>query len=456
MSVPREVSPDHFPDLAPVLFSDHTVVALTPATSDLAWAARASLDAARAAARGGRAVGLVDLSLEQPALRSSTGEEGIVDALLFGVSLNHVAHREEATLHVIGVGSLPPNPVEVWGHERWPRLARGFRQEGALLLLFAPPSALPHLSAPLDGLVVLAPQGYRPDSPVFPGLADCLKGGVPLLAVVCQASPAREPAAARPSRPALAARSAWRPGRRVRLGATIAIPALVAGAAGAAALLWRGTRSSEPGGQAPGFAASPSAAAGRAAPSPAPSPAAPDLSAPEPAAGGVEPAAAGPTDSGDSLFYSVQVAAFSRAEQAVAFAERLARRTGAATVSPVRLGRQGVWFRVMGGALSSAGQADSLLRQLWSSRAVERSTGTILRTPLAYLVARAASPETAREAIEGIRRRGWAGYIVTAPGGEHRVLVGAFEDADQARVADSLLRLAGLEATLVQRVGKTP
>ena len=55
--MPREVTPTHFPNLAATLIADCTVVALTPATNDVAWAASATWSAARAVARAGRRVG---------------------------------------------------------------------------------------------------------------------------------------------------------------------------------------------------------------------------------------------------------------------------------------------------------------------------------------------------------------------------------------------------------------
>jgi cell division septation protein DedD len=160
-------------------------------------------------------------------------------------------------------------------------------------------------------------------------------------------------------------------------------------------------------------------------------------------------------DAGDSLFYSVQVAAYNEADQAAADADRL-RRAGPVTVSPVRLGGRGVWYRVMVGVQPTPVAADSLLRWLWGEHLVERPNGTILRTPHASALAESASPAEAERLAEGLRRRGIAAYIVPAPGGMARVLAGAFEAPDQARAADSLLQLAGLKSTLVLRTGTTP
>ena len=154
----------------------------------------------------------------------------------------------------------------------------------------------------------------------------------------------------------------------------------------------------------------------------------------------------------DSLFYSIQVAAFSQAAQAVSYAEDF-HDDEAATVSPVQLGRQGLWFRVIIGAYAAPEEADSVLRELWSRGVVERPSGTILRTPHTFRLERAASLDAARERAEGLRRRGVAAYIVPAPDGTALVAAGAFENPDQARAADSLLRLSGLEATLTHRMG---
>jgi hypothetical protein len=112
-----------------------------------------------------------------------------------------------------------------------------------------------------------------------------------------------------------------------------------------------------------------------------------------------------------------------------------------------------LWFRVILGALPTAGGADSLLRTLWRRGVVERPNGTVLRTPHALLVRRDATADAAGATAEGLRRQGVAAYIVPAPDGSALVFVGAFETPDQASAADSLLGLTGLQATLAYRMG---
>ncbi len=426
----REVTPTHFPNLAATLFADRTVVALTPATNDEAWAASAAWAAARAVARAGRRVGLVDLSLERPALQRGArdvADEGIVDAFVFGVSMGHVAREQEPDLYFISVGTVPTDPKEVWANDRWRRLARGFRQEEALLLLFVPPAALPRLNLDLDGLVVLSPVGYAPDSLTFPGIGERLKKGTPLIAIVCNERPAPRPTPPPARRPSLGVRP---PPKRpaIRPGIIAAVGVVGLGAV-LAVVLGVGSDGSQPAAVAEEPAAGASGGMRAAAPAPPPAP-----------------------DPGDSLFYSVQVAAFSQADQATAYTRDFSD-ADAATVSPVRLGRQGLWFRVMLGAFPTPGEADSLLRALWRRGTVERPNGTILRTPHTFLLERAATLDAARENAEGLRRQGVAAYIVPAPDGSALVVAGAFETPDQARAADSLLRLSGLEATLAYRMG---
>jgi cell division septation protein DedD len=439
----REVSSAHFPSLAATLLADHAVVIFTPATSDFPWAADVVWDAARALARAGRQVGLVDLCLDQPVLqRRARGaiDEGIVDALLFGVSLGHVAREQERNLHFIGAGTTPPDAEAVYAHERWRRLGRGFKQESALLLLFVPPSALGRLQADVDGLVVLSPGGYAEGTPTFPGIGERIAAGVPLVAVVRQGSVSGQVASVVAPRASAGRVALGRPRHRSRRPVVAGLVLGVVAIGGLAVLAFYPRARPLPPRAAP---PAPSSRTGAAAITAAAAPA----SAPSSAK----------AEAGDSLFYSVQVAAYNQPDQAAADATRLARTgTGPVTVSPVHLGAQGMWYRVMVGVLPTPAGADSLLRWLWNQRLVEQPNGTILRTPHANALAESASPAEAERLVQGLRRRGIAAYIVPAPGGLTRVLAGAFEEPDQARAADSLLQLAGLKSTLVLRTGIRP
>ena len=434
---PREVARVHFQNLAPTLLADHAVVAVTPAGGDPTWGAGVAWETARAIARSGRRVLLVDLALDQPALATDareTSAEGIVDAFAFGVALNHVAREQEPNLFFIGSGSTGTRMEDVLASDRWQRLARGFASEGALLLLYVPAQGLPVLRVDIGAVVVAAPAGYSPDGGTFPGLAARLSSGTPLVAVVREEAPPPPLAPRRSSgaRPSVAVAAAMAARRRT----TSPVPRIVIGVLVVAAIL--GILALVLARRITGTTASVDRPTREATPvpaSPRPVRAIPDLPVP-----------------GDSLFYGIQIAAFDSHDGAVAYLRELGEDGIAGTVTPVALGQQGVWHRVVVGAVATPTAADSLLRDLWHRGRVRRPNGTILRTPYAFDLGRLSSAEAAHDSAAALRRRGIAAYIVAADGPTH-VLFGAFEDGDQVRLADSLLRAAGIPGALVYRAG---
>src|SRR2546422_2599588 len=159
-------------NLIPGLVEAQALVALVPATGDLKWAAAAAWDVARAAAQNGRRVALVDLWIEDPKLHEVVGltpSEGIVDAFEYGVSLTKAAHEVEHVFF-IAAGAYTAHAGDLFGHERWKKLHGGFRVEGALLLLYLSAGALARLSAVPDGLIVLSPDGFEPESSIGQGV----------------------------------------------------------------------------------------------------------------------------------------------------------------------------------------------------------------------------------------------------------------------------------------------
>lgn len=435
------------PNAVPTLVADHAVVVLM-ASDDLQLAAYLAWAVARAAASG-RRVALIDLSLERHALdgpATNPSAEGVVDVFEHGASLSHVA-REQAVpgLFYIGGGTPPADAAAILGNARWQRLARGFAQEGALLLLFAPLDALAGLSLKPDALVWLG----AGDDPSAHARAEWAE--VPILARVIARPSTAAVAEVPPATPAapLAGRRASgpvpmftprRPSRRRRgisplVWILLGIPVLAA----AGYLFLRPQtppRSLVP--PPTGFEDSVRDTVTdrkRAAARPEPV-----LPTPAPAAG-------------DTLYYSVQVAAFNALPAAMQYANRLAPNAGLVTVTPVSLGRQGVWYRVVVGALPSPSAADSVRRALWRDGLVDRPQGTILRTPNAYLLNTYPSRGAAEDGAQGVRDQGVPAYIVAEANGTFRLMLGAFEAPEQATAADSLLRALGSRATLITRIG---
>ena len=91
-----------------------------------------------------RRVAIADLIGEAPAIESQlTGDDphGIADSFLYGVSLNKIARPMQGTDNVFLMpsGTEAVDHHEVYAHERWRRLAAGFHQVGALLVVVARP-----------------------------------------------------------------------------------------------------------------------------------------------------------------------------------------------------------------------------------------------------------------------------------------------------------------------------
>ena len=101
-----------------------------------------------------RRVAIADLLGEAEPLQSlvhADDPHGIVDSFLYGVSLNRIAYPvdDAGELFVMPSGTEPIDYEDLFLNPRWRRLAAGFREVGALLILAAPANA-PHLRQLVD------------------------------------------------------------------------------------------------------------------------------------------------------------------------------------------------------------------------------------------------------------------------------------------------------------------
>ena len=410
--------------LVPSLVTGQALVALVPATGDLKWAAGAAWDVARAAALSNRRIALVDLWLEHPTLHEVVGltpAEGIVDAFEYDVSLTKAAHEVERVFF-IPAGTVTAHAGDLFANPRWKKLHGGFRVEDALLLLYLSAGALARLSTVPDGLIVLSPDGYEPESSIGQGITAVMERGVALLGVVRDrwspaAAPGPDPRSVAPP-PGRISASARRPSSRVARPVMVAAT-LAAGAAGSWVLLARGAEQR------------------RALPAPvaaAPVRARPIAAAPAP-------------PRVDSLAWTVQLAAYARLDKALALADRLAADGVTPFVTPVALDdRRGstVWYRVLAGAFPTRDSAVGARAGMWKNGLAARGQGDVLRAPYSFsLSERAPAPSTLR--ARGIPAVPW--------GTRSRLLAGAFETPEQASILEARLKRAGVQATLVTRMG---
>jgi len=411
--------------LVPSLVTGQALVALVPATGDLNWAAGAAWDVARAAALADRRIALVDLWLEHPTLHETVGlapTEGIVDAFEYDVSLTKAAHQVDRVFF-IAAGTVTAHAGDLFANPRWKKLHGGFRVENALLLLYLSAGALARLSAVPDGLIVLSPDGYEPESSIGQGITAVMERGVPLLGVVRErwtpaAAPAPDPRSVAPP-PGRISASVRRPSHRLARPVVVAAT-LAAGAAGGWALFARGAEQRR---------------------APAPVPAAPVRA---------RPVAAAPAPRVDSLAWTVQLAAYARLDKALALADRLAADGVTAFVTPVALDdRRGsaVWYRVLAGAFPTRDAALGGRAGMWKHGLAARGQGDVLRAPYSFSLSDRAP------AVGSLRARG----IPAVPWGTgSRLLAGAFETPEQASLLEARLKRAGVQATLVTRMGTPP
>jgi len=158
----------------------------------------------------------------------------------------------------------------------------------------------------------------------------------------------------------------------------------------------------------------------------------------------------------DTLYYAVQVAAWTRLSQALDHAAQFDSTDIPSTVTPVPRDSARVWYRVLVGAVSSYSAAAALRERLREDRLIPRSGGVLVRAPYAALLEVHEDGPSGAAALVDLRQNGVPAYIVTMPDGSVRVLVGAFEAPDHTSQIDSVLPAAfrGMRRVAVERVGK--
>ena len=412
--------------IAPTLSDLHAIVLIG---ADPVGAAHAALGLARVESVR-RRVAVADLVGDVAplaALVDGDDPHGVVDSFLYGVSLNRVARPADGSgnLFVIPSGTEPVLTEEIFRSERWRRLAAGFREAGALLILVAPASApgLEDLVAMLDGAVVAGDAALGASVRVLAVIP-------PMPAAVPEDSVAvREPRGGRVKRmPRDSSSAPWL--TPVLLG-TIVV--------GLAAAYFRHAQTPAPVAKAPVAVRDTTPAPVVAAP--------PRDTAPAPLV--VE----NPSDS--SLAAAYAVALIFTNTQAGAEHELDVRAKGlpAATVSPVITPDNVQWYRVYAGAYTEHARADSLRGAIERARRGAKGTVSVVRAPFALLLDRGVRADSLELLRGSYLARGTRPYALKQADGTINLYVGAFERAEQAGTLADSLRAHGLTPALVYRTG---
>jgi len=427
-AAPAAVNPweDEGRRLAPLVGSISSAVIIG---ADPESAARVALGLARVAGLE-RRVAIADLSGESPTLRELAGAAdgvGITDCFRDGISLNAAARPSAdgtASLFILPCGSDVPVPEAVFASERWGRLAAGFAEAGALLLLVA--------RAGTPGLDALVPQA---DGAISVGDA-MLPLEWRVLAQVGDRAPVvrREAPSARVPR-------AVRPAGPLRvLGAVVLVAAVVAGAT----LLWQRWQTTTR--VRPRLAAPAAAAEGATV-----------LVQPLAPADTVEVSApVNPSDSTIAADFAVELVATNTVAGANLWLRERGDRLPGVTVSPVLLGTGRVrWHKVLAGAWRERMAADSMLAALRDDGVLRAEAGRVVRAPIALLLEADVPRGTAPARVAGFVSRGVPAYALLQDAGTVRLFAGAFESAAAAVLLSADLRAKGLAPQVAYRTGRT-
>jgi hypothetical protein len=402
--------------------------ALVVLGQDSLVAARVALGIGRAQAKR-RRVAIGDLYGDAPPIATLITDDdphGLVDSFVYGVSLNRIARRvpDAADLFIMPTGSDLPDYDEILPHPRWRRLAAGFKEAGALLLIIAPARAprIEALVASTEGAIVA---GQLPaDASV-----------APVIGVI------REPRSAAPRmRIETPQPPAWK-NPRVAASLGILITAIVA--AIVAWLAYRPLASSERPNQRKGVT---DTAAARL------------IGAVRDSVEASVPAVTNPTDSANAAAYSVELATANTQAGAILKVRGDSGRPNgrtlpAGTFAPVLI-RGARWFKVYAGAYAERSSADSLAGWLRTQGMLDSVAGVVVRVPFAFLIESDVPVAAVAGMVTTYADRGQPVYALRQANGSARLYAGAFEFPEQAVLFAESLRAAGLTPVLVYRTGR--
>ena len=413
---------------------------------DTAAAAQVALGIGRVQARR-RRVAIADLVGEEPALQAlvpADAPHGIVDSFLYGVSMNKIAYPIDPAqnLYILPSGSGPIDLDSLMRNDRWRKLAAGFQEVDALLLLVtrSEGSALDTLIGATDGVITVGPTrtgaGRRVIAAV-PGDFSDLDDAPP--AVPARQASTERRAASRDFR--LDAESEFPP--RSRRGLWLLLAALlVLAAAGywAWANGWLGVL---PGSPAAGDTSG--AAAGVVAPATATTVASSPGATSFPT---FTDSVINPADSARAAGFVLVLSHLSDSSGAALTFDRDARSLPAATYSPVIIDDM-PWYRVTAGSFITRAAADSMIR---SSREVE--TAAALYAPFSIVLASGLTMDSAAIRMTALHDRKRPVFALIQDDGSVSVFAGAFETPEQSAHLLSQLRAEGEQVSVAYRTGK--
>jgi hypothetical protein len=383
-----------------------------------------------------RRVAVGDLFAESPPIQELvTGDDphGLVDSFLYGVSISKIAYAvpDAGQLFVMPSGTEAPTYEEILPHPRWQRLAAGFREVGALLVLAAPASA-PHIEdlvAAVDGAVLVGEAAPRQ---------------LPLAALI---GTVREPKAPPVEAAAAVAPTPWFK-RRLPL-----IPGVILTLVLVAIALWLAYRPLSHAGK-PSKGPNPDTSKALGAVLPTGAERDPGADTVVAGASFASQHAINPEDSANAAAFAVELLAANTQAGAILKLQQDGKNLPAATFAPVLI-QNARWFKVIAGAFTRRESADSLLVALRRRRVLDAGSGVVVRLPLAFLIDSGVPPGAVSGMVATYADRGQPVYALRQTNGSAWLFAGAFESLAQSNLYAESLRASGITPVLVYRKGRS-
>jgi hypothetical protein len=421
-----------------------------------------------------RRVAIADLLGDAEPLQSlihADDPHGIVDSFMYGVSFNRIAYPVDGAgeLFVMPSGTEPIDYEDLFVNPRWRRLAAGFREVGALLILAAPASA-PHLRQLVDftdGAVLVGDEvpGELPVSQALGWVRPRRHAPITLAAEPTYETPTEPlPTAHRRTPIEVNLVPAQRARRRMAPGIGGVLITLLLVLAG----FWFARRPFASDGKrwlgvTPGTPAAAKATGGtlqldsvsRAAQAARDS--AMRDSAAAAAALAVLPdsfpvlAPANPADSAAASAFAVVLENTNGLTGAIVDMRSKYANVPAGSYA---LDLRTRYYKLVAGAYQTRGGADSLLTELRARKVLAVGFGGVVRLPYAFLVDTNVAAGEVAPRLTRAAARAQPVYALRQANGTVNLYFGAYENAQEASLAVPAARRAGLAPTLVYRMGR--
>jgi hypothetical protein len=434
--------------LAPLLDDVYaTVIAGTD--SDVAASIAIGIARAQGVRRRVAIADLVGESRPLEALLTGDDPHGVSDSFLYGVSLNKIARPidESGSVFVMPSGTESVANEHVYANERWRRLAAGFHQVGALLLIVAVPGT-PGFAELCGFIGAIMPVGAT-TFPMPPGVRLIAPAPSPPPPAPMVPTPKRESTAR--ARAIAAENDATRRRRMISFVLGLAAVAVVIGVllkpylpAPLVAMFSRTPAAVDSTAlvQAPMQPADSLSDSARALARDSAAALADSLRPP------LE--VANPADSVRAARYSIYLASANNRDAAMPD-EYVKSLPGMAMSLVPEDGM--LWYRVTVGASTSQRVITTMLNDL-RARKVIGSSGDVLEVPFAFRLEDSVSVAEVQNRLAEYTNRGIMAYALRQPNGQSVLFTGAFETPMQANALADSLQKVGITPVLVYRTGR--